>query len=318
MSLFSINKPIDDRKGIATSLFVWVISMISFFIESIIFNFLDSRFGSNIRQIKWVDYSVTALLVGTIAIGVIAFFTMILFIMSRVVKHIKNKPLLIPWIVSAVLVVFLVCFLLVRNLNNRPIQTIQNYQSPSLSPVNNSSQKVFTNPTKPTDASNNNTNLVNCNINANCGGGTMLVTKEECKNKICCQLKSGWQILSSMDVCLSVQKSEQNNSNSNNYNYVYPTTSSKQNITNQNSSSSLISVTPTSTSSTNVSADKLKYDNCVFNAKAAGDAYKYDHCTSIRDTYDPGQHSNLELYRKCLSEAVNYTLNLVRQCGNSY
>ena len=59
--------------------------------------------------------------------------------------------------------------------------------------------------------------IVNCNISANCGGGTRKIKQSECNNGTCCQIGSNWIFYTSKQKCIE----DQNINNSNNY--VYPT-----------------------------------------------------------------------------------------------
>jgi len=47
--------------------------------------------------------------------------------------------------------------------------------------------------------------MVNCNIDVNCGGGTKYISKEECLNSICCRLGEKYIIYSDKNQCLRDQ-----------------------------------------------------------------------------------------------------------------
>lgn len=85
------------------------------------------------------------------------------------------------------------------------------------------------NSTYSVNTSNNNTNvnnnyidpdpLVNCQIHANCGGGTRLLKKSICDQSTCCQIGNSWIFYESKSKCIQ----DQNSYWSNKANYNYPT-----------------------------------------------------------------------------------------------
>jgi len=64
------------------------------------------------------------------------------------------------------------------------------------------------------------TDMVNCNINAKCGGGTKLMKKSECDSSYCCFLKDGTaKLLSSKSACDNYFSNTTTNQNTNTTNY---------------------------------------------------------------------------------------------------
>jgi hypothetical protein len=64
------------------------------------------------------------------------------------------------------------------------------------------------------------TDMVNCNINAKCGGGTKLMKKSECDSSYCCFLKDGTaKLLSSKSACDNYYSNTTTNQNTNTTNY---------------------------------------------------------------------------------------------------
>lgn len=57
-----------------------------------------------------------------------------------------------------------------------------------------------------TSTSTSNDNLVLCNIDTHCGGGTKQLTEEECKSSTCCEVGNQWQLLQSSELCKQTQK----------------------------------------------------------------------------------------------------------------
>ena len=45
------------------------------------------------------------------------------------------------------------------------------------------------------------TSLINCNVHANCGGGTRQMTQSECSDSICCQVGDQWLVYTSRSKC---------------------------------------------------------------------------------------------------------------------
>ena len=59
--------------------------------------------------------------------------------------------------------------------------------------------------------------MVNCNVSSNCGGGTKYIKKSECDNSVCCQIGGKWIFYTSK------QKCNEDQSKNNSGNYVRPT-----------------------------------------------------------------------------------------------
>ncbi len=48
--------------------------------------------------------------------------------------------------------------------------------------------------------------IVNCNISANCGGGSVQMRKDECSNSTCCQVGNIWKLYPSRNACNQAQE----------------------------------------------------------------------------------------------------------------
>jgi len=96
-------------------------------------------------------------------------------------------------------------------LNNQTIKTLKsNSKYGCVQTKNNkvvfiTAMKNITTNKKVTSTTGTSDPIVNCTINANCGGGTRQMKQSECNQSICCQIGNNWSIYPSKTTCTQAQ-----------------------------------------------------------------------------------------------------------------
>lgn len=151
-------------------------------------------------------------------------------------------------------------------------------------------------------------NLINCNISSNCGGGTKLVSKIECDSLVCCQVGNKWQLYPSNSSCTQAQEqywkdyyarendilmSELNkkyNTSGVNNNYIAPTNPPY--------------LSPTQSLQQKMSKCEIEKQNQT--------AQKRYECETVKNLYP--HETTPDAYRSCLSELVNLETKIYKEC----
>lgn len=166
---------------------------------------------------------------------------------------------------------------------------------------------------KPTSVPTDTDPMINCNISANCGGGTRRIKQSECSNGTCCQIGSSWIFYTSKQKC---DEDQEKYNFSGSYNYSSSTNPTPTNIpVSTNVAPTVIPTTyqqptPTINQAAIDTANEERISHCQGDCRRTGSSNE----TAIRQRYMASGMLGSSFYYQAIADNNVWTENCINEC----